>query len=118
MVQAPRMEVAMKWMVLAATAALSACAPSQNGCGLLACITSPYLRAKAGPGIVGMPLPAAIATMGGAPTSTVESGPGRTFMTWTRTQNDRDTGLLSCNESLEVQAGRVIGWMAQGHCGV
>lgn len=85
-------------------------------CGVIACITSPYLAAKGGSQLIGVPVAAAVATMGSAPTSSVDLGNGSMLMSWIKTQDDRDLGLLSCTENLTVKNGLVIDYSGKGHC--
>lgn len=101
---------------------LTGCAATQpddnikRHCGLIACITSPYLQAKGGSALVGMPVAAAISRMGSAPTSSVDIGNGSTLMSWIRTQSGNDFGTLSCTENITVKNGVVTDYSGQGHC--
>ncbi|CAN2536460.1 hypothetical+protein [Methylocapsa aurea] len=38
------------------------------------------------------------------------------LMSWIKTQDDRDLGLLSCTENLTVKNGLVIDYSGKGHC--
>jgi hypothetical protein len=87
----------------------------ERSCGLLGCISSPYLHAKGSASLIGMPLASAVAQMGSAPTSSVDLGNGTTLMSWTRTQTD-DMGLASCTENLTVKNGMVIDYSGKGNC--
>lgn len=98
-------------------AALTACAPPQEGCGLIGCVSSPYLRARGNAGLVGASLASVIAFFGEAPSSSVDIGNGQRVMTWTRSQSDRDMGFLSCSETITVGADRVTGYSRRGNCG-
>jgi hypothetical protein len=102
---------------IALTAGITACAPPQEGCGLIGCITTPYLRARGTLGLQGAPVSEAIMVMGGAPTSNVDIGNGQRVMTWQRDQNDREFGFLSCSETITTEGQRITQYMRRGHCG-
>lgn len=97
---------------------LSACAPPHEGCGLIGCITSPYLQARGSAhALIGYPVATAVSVMGGAPTSQVDLGDGTRAMTWTRSQNDRDFGQLSCSETVIIRGTTINQYSRRGHCG-
>lgn len=88
----------------------------ERQCGVIACITSPYLQAKGGSNVIGLPIAAAISKMGSAPTSSVDLGNGSTLMSWNRTQTSNDFGTLSCTENITVMNGVVTDYSGKGHC--
>lgn len=85
-------------------------------CGVIGCVSSPYLKAKGGTGLIGQPVAAAMATMGGAPTSSYQASDGIQTLTWSRVQQDETTGQLACSETLTVKGGLIVGYVADGHC--
>lgn len=86
----------------------------RRACGLLACVSSPYLRAKLSPSIIGQPVGAAL-TSAGAPTNTYRSGDAE-HLTWRRTQNDASLGMLACEETVRAEKGRIVSYRFDGHC--
>lgn len=102
------------WVCLAI--GLSACQAPRDGCGLIGCVSSPYLRAR-GQNLIGASISTAIATMGGAPTSTYDINPTTKVATWTRQQSDPSFGFLSCSETLTFNDGAVVNYARNGNCG-
>ena len=86
-------------------------------CGLLGCISSPYLAAR-GKNLVGADVATAVSTMGGTPSGVLQADATTTIMTWARQQNTPDFGLLACSETLYFQSGRVVKYEKRGHCGL
>ena len=108
-------------LITVSCALLSACVnPNQTSqygerrCGLLGCISSPYLKAKFDGSIIGQPVSTAI-MKAGAPTSTY-SNSGTDYLTWRREQRDSSFGLLACEEALVVRDSTVRDYRFQGHC--
>ena len=87
--------------------------PSHRNCGLLGCVSSPYLQAKLGYGIVGRPVGDAIG-LAGAPTASVTTG-SVTYLTWRRVQQDR-SALYVCEETVSVRNNRIGGYRFDGNC--
>lgn len=107
-------------MILGVMLALAACtseARQHRGCGLLGCLSSPYLQARGSERLIGQPVEQAIAALGGAPDSALDIGDTKRVLTWSRVQTDASVGTLSCTETLIEQDGRVTGYSAEGHCG-
>lgn len=108
----------MRFVVLLALGAgLVGCAPPSDGCGVLACVSTPYTRAKGGQFVVSHPLPTVLQVMGGAPTSAVDMGGGQRAMTWVRSQNTLEVGFLSCSETVIFNGDRAASYQRQGQCG-
>ncbi len=110
--------------VLAASLALAHCgtppravqagATVNRSCGLIGCMTSPYLAAKIGPGVIGGPvsLPVSIA---GAPSASYRAADGTETLSWRRQQ--QDGGMqLACEETVTARGGIVATYSANGHC--
>ena len=113
----------MRRLLILLPVALSACAAPagefgapRDGCGLLGCISSPHLRAR-GAGLHGADMARVISVMGGAPNASIELSATERALTWTRTQQDRDFGTLSCSETLIMRGGVVAGHQTRGNCG-
>jgi hypothetical protein len=94
--------------------------PSQQSCGWLGCIASPYTQAKLNPqrngsGIepVGQAVGYAIATAG-VPDASVAVG-SVTYMTWRRTQRDGGS-IYACEETIAVKAGKIAAYRFAGNC--
>ena len=87
----------------------------ERQCGLIGCVSSPYLHAKGSTKLIGTPVASAVSQMGSAPTSSVDLGNGTTLMSWTRNQHG-DAGMLSCTENVTVKSGTVIDYSGKGHC--
>ncbi len=112
----------MKILVIAATAilALAGCSTDQTTahgtkrCGLVGCVSSPFLAAKLSPTIIGQP-PSAAISRAGAPTDSYSSG-GVDYLTWRREQNDPSLGLLACTETVTVTNGTITDYRFDGHC--
>lgn len=113
-------------LVLAAALALAHCGPApapmasrpgvsiNRSCGLLACISSPYLAAKIGPDIIGAPVSLAL-TRAGAPSASYRGADGTETLSWRRQQ--QDGGMqLACEETVTVRGGTVATYSANGHC--
>lgn len=112
-------------LALAALLALAHCAAPprhqqppgvsiERSCGLIGCISSPYLAARIGPGIIGAPVTAAVASAG-APSASYRAPDGSETLTWRREQ--RDGGMqLACEETITARDGRVATYSARGHC--
>jgi len=109
---------------LAALLALAACGapprPAQPGvsinrsCGLIGCLSSPYLAARLSPGIIGGPVSLPV-SMAGAPTASYRGADGSETLTWRREQ--RDSGMqLACEETVTARGGIVATYSANGHC--
>jgi hypothetical protein len=79
--------------------------PPGSGCGIIGCASSPYLRARGGPALVGQPVMQAVAVMGGAPTGQFQVDAQTQVLTWQRQQHDADFGaMVHYVERLEVVA--------------
>lgn len=85
-----------------------------NACGLLACISSPYLKAKFSPLMIGRHISEAIA-LAGSPTSSYKDGAGEEYLTWRRTQ-EYGGGILACQELLQVRGTMIVDYRYDGHC--
>lgn len=109
-----------KVLSIAAFALLSACGGGYdpaNGCGLLACTSSPYVQARGNYGLVGSTPMAAMNVMGGAPDSTAPVDAKTTIMTWKRVQQGTEAGTLACAESIAVRDGKIVDYGRRGACG-
>ncbi len=85
----------------------------ERSCGLLACITSPYLKAKLGPSMIGQPVSAALSAAG-APDSSYSTD-GAETLTWRREQAYQG-GMLQCSETITARGGVISGYRFNGHC--
>ena len=112
----------MRILFAAATATLiglTACAAQNNSpygrraCGLLACISSPYLKAKLTPSMIGSPVSVALREAG-APTSSYRDGDDD-HLVWRREQRD-GSALYSCEERIVARRGIITSYRFDGHC--
>jgi hypothetical protein len=87
--------------------------PSQPNCGLLGCVSSPFLRAKLGDRVVGRPVSEAVG-IAGAPTASVAVG-NITYLTWRRMQRD-GSALYVCEETVSVRDSQIGGYRFEGNC--
>lgn len=87
--------------------------PSQQNCGLLGCVSSPYLKAKLSPDLIGHPVSEAIG-LAGAPDNSVPIG-NVTYLTWRRVQRD-GSALYACQETVSVRDNRIGGYRFEGNC--
>lgn len=83
-------------------------------CGLIGCITSPDLKARLSPQIVGRPLSEVIQRMG-PPDKTYQDGTNQ-YLSWVRTNNTADFGTLSCTETVTARASTVVNYRFDGNC--
>ncbi len=111
-------------LILAAVLAVAHCAPPpmaqqpgvsiNRSCGLIGCLSSPYLAAKLSPGIIGGPVSLPV-SMAGAPTSSYRAADGTETLSWRRQQ--QDGGMqLACEETVTAKGGIVATYSANGHC--
>ena len=110
----------MKKLMVVITLALAGCQTVDTAgsqCGLIGCITSPYLQAR-GKNLVGADPATAISTMGGAPQTALQIDANTTVLTWSRQQNTPEAGFLACSETLFFVSGRVARYEKRGHCGL
>jgi hypothetical protein len=94
--------------------------PSEQNCGLIGCISSPYTQAKLypqrnGSGIdpIGQPTSFAIGKAG-VPDATTTVG-AVSYLTWRRTQRDGGS-MYSCEETIAVKNGKIGGYRFIGNC--
>lgn len=100
--------------VTACTAPQGDEAYGRRACGALACITSPYLKAKLSPAVIGQPVSAALARAG-APSNSYRAADGTEHLAWRREQRYGD-GMLACEERIVVGGGRIADYRFDGHC--
>lgn len=110
----------MKVSAIACLLALTACANASDqygsrSCGLIGCVSSPYLKAKFSPDIIGAPVASAIAAAGAPDSTYTDPSSGISYLTWRRTQQDGG-GVLSCQEVLTVKDSIVRNYRYDGHC--
>ena len=96
---------------------LAGCGAPREGCGLLGCVSSPYLQAR-GTNAIGQSVQSAVAQMGGAPDSAIQINASTSVMTWRRQQYDASLGQLACTETLTAVNGMVLQYSHRGNCGI
>ena len=85
-----------------------------RSCGLIACISSPYLRAKLDPSVIGQPVSVSI-SKAGIPDKSFQIQ-DTLYLSWERIQDSPDTGLLSCTETITVKNAIIQTYRFDGHC--
>lgn len=100
-------------IVLSACAAQNESPYGRRACGLLACISSPYLKAKLSPSMIGSPVSVALRAAG-APTSSYRNG-DEDHLVWRREQRD-GAALYTCEERVVASKGVVTSYRFDGNC--
>lgn len=110
----------MRTLILAALLlVLGACNTNQTtshgtkSCGLLGCVSSPYLAAKLSPAMIGQPVSVAM-NAAGAPTQSASDG-STSWYTWRREQQDGGS-LYACTETITAVDGKITDYRYDGHC--
>jgi hypothetical protein len=86
----------------------------ERNCGVLGCISSPYLQARMDGSVIGKPIATVIQKMG-LPDKTYQDGSVQ-YLSWVRMTEDAELGEMRCTETVTVQGGTVASYHFNGNC--